>query len=1088
MRTLNLGYMSKQKQRTIVACSMAWLTGTTAALPSDRGPLFDLAAHGTAYQMVVEQGGAYLVNVGAHQALEISAPAGGSAEVRIYPPGDTFWDLRDDAFISLDIENRRSEETAFRIDTGSEYPWSVDIHRGRGALMHLGWLHGGETRQFNCFLIRHEELNEGLYDLTAFPNMRGKPHKLVLLGWFGLDVTKINQITIHLPIADFPRTVRVHQVFRYESALAEEWLADPESFFPFIDRYGQYNKADWPGKIHSDADLQTAREEEDIDLAAHPWPASFNQYGGFAAGLDYGATGHFRVQKIDGRWMFIDPDGRPFWSFGVNSTGNTGVGNVWNRRHFFEWLPDEDPETASFLSNSSYRVGELNLWRKYGDEYESIYKERALQRMRSWTLNTLGGWQRVDLGQSIPGKLPYTWTVRYTPPRLGTGIPDPYDPGFRDAIRAGLAEVPDTWEDPFCIGYFVDNELSWGMNGLFDAAFEAAGPAREAFIIGLQGTYATVDDLAAAWGISIAAFEDVASLDPVDIRALGSDDVTAFYDDFVETYFRTIREEMDAVAPNKLYLGCRWNNWNQRVIERAANHVDVFSFNLYRKEIRDHDFYGVDKPFISTEFNFGAVDRGKFFPGLGWSSDQRNRGEQAMHYIQSALDNPLCVGAHWFMWMNTVTWGRGNGENAGMGLVDDADTPYPEIRAAMRTIGSNLYAALDLEVEISPPYPTPAQWLHPPVATDPVTVVMEAVVAEGSYPPFEYHFEEVSGNLGGVNSGWQMLPVYTNHHLLPNTEYVFTVQTRDAHGRVTERSIEKSVVTPAAPPAWIISETLIEEHFDNAEAPFNSLPPFPANRWHANDARDWERDSSAGGNSLALTGSALRLGWGFDEVVARFFTEEPWSLENGYRLRGEWEIENVLELHLGAIAGFGEYAPSTGDMIQRIKSISFGETEEPLIGQTGSFSILLTPEELVSSGVQSPNYIGVFFHCDDDGTLFHRSGTGAPRNDVYLLRAIWVERLVRTQEDLLPGILMMGAIRSAEPPEGESGLQLTVPGEQVLLGRMYILEVAPTLEGPWRAMDHRVPPASGESLVLGLAADMPGKSAFFRIRTEWDFE
>ena len=35
-----------------------------------------------------------------------------------------------------------------------------------------------------------------------------------------------------------------------------------------------------------------------------------------------------------------------------------------------------------------------------------------------------------------------------------------------------------------------------------------------------------------------------------------------------------------------------------------------------------------DKPYIISEFNFGALDSGKFYPGLGYASDQRNRGEK----------------------------------------------------------------------------------------------------------------------------------------------------------------------------------------------------------------------------------------------------------------------------------------------------------------------------------------------------------------------------------------------------------------------------------------------------------------------------
>ena len=76
---------------------------------------------------------------------------------------------------------------------------------------------------------------------------------------------------------------------------------DPEHFFPFLDRYGQFVHRDWPGKIKSDADLVRAREVEAKDMAAHPGPKDWDKWGGWAAGPQLKATGHFRVEKVDGQ-------------------------------------------------------------------------------------------------------------------------------------------------------------------------------------------------------------------------------------------------------------------------------------------------------------------------------------------------------------------------------------------------------------------------------------------------------------------------------------------------------------------------------------------------------------------------------------------------------------------------------------------------------------------------------------------------------------------------------------------------------------------------------------------------------------------
>ena len=56
-------------------------------------------------------------------------------------------------------------------------------------------------------------------------------------------------------------------------------------------------------------------------MLSNPSSKEWNKYGGFLKGPRHQGTGHFRVEKIDGKWWFLDPDGYLFWSNGVNSAG-----------------------------------------------------------------------------------------------------------------------------------------------------------------------------------------------------------------------------------------------------------------------------------------------------------------------------------------------------------------------------------------------------------------------------------------------------------------------------------------------------------------------------------------------------------------------------------------------------------------------------------------------------------------------------------------------------------------------------------------------------------------------------------------------
>ena len=56
--------------------------------------------------------------------------------------------------------------------------------------------------------------------------------------------------------------------------------------------------------------------------------------------------------------------------------------------------------------------------------------------------------------------------------------------------------------DPWCVGFFVDNELSWGDEtslGLAALASPAEQQAKKVFVDDLKAKYQTIEKLNAAW-------------------------------------------------------------------------------------------------------------------------------------------------------------------------------------------------------------------------------------------------------------------------------------------------------------------------------------------------------------------------------------------------------------------------------------------------------------------------------------------------------------------------------------------------------------------------------------------------------------
>ena len=128
---------------------------------------------------------------------------------------------------------------------------------------------------------------------------------------------------------------------------------DAKTFIPFIDEFGQFMHRDWPGKTHSVGELVDGRKTENEDIAAHPGPADRNQYGGWTAGPKLKATGAFRVEKFNGKWWLIDPEGRLFWSHGIDCVGSGNATPITDRRDYYAKLPNANSPLARFYGTGS---------------------------------------------------------------------------------------------------------------------------------------------------------------------------------------------------------------------------------------------------------------------------------------------------------------------------------------------------------------------------------------------------------------------------------------------------------------------------------------------------------------------------------------------------------------------------------------------------------------------------------------------------------------------------------------------------------------------------------------------------------------
>lgn len=486
------------------------------------------------------------------------------------------------------------------------------------------------------------------------------------------------------------------------------------TFCPFIDTFGQYTHADWPNKTHTLEDLAARRAAESTELGSLPGARSWNKYGGWKRGPLLQGTGFFRTAKYDGKWWLVDPDGRLFFSNGIDCIWPGESTPVDGRSEWFQDFPGLQADFKDFLTPgsswwghyvdrtpSTFDFAGVNLKRKYGADWRRDFADVTHLRLRSWGLNTIGNWS--DPALFAQKRMPYVAAVHFASrPLDGTKgywgrFRDVFDPNFGTQLRASMADqATASADDPWCIGYFIDNELIWGSDislSLATLSSPAYQAAKQVFVADLMGKYRAIEKLNAVWGMTYKSWGDVIESRDTPDKVRAHDDLLAFYQHTVRQYFKLCRQAVRETAPNHLYLGCRFSGVNPAVVETAAHYCDVLSYNVYRRSVADFRLpEGVDAPVIIGEFHFGATDRGQFYPGLVRVKDQAERAVAYKEFVGDALRHPNIVGCHWFSYRDEPTTGRTlDGENYQNGFVDVTDTPYPETIQAAREIGYKMY-------------------------------------------------------------------------------------------------------------------------------------------------------------------------------------------------------------------------------------------------------------------------------------------------------------------------------------------------------------------------------------------------------------
>ncbi|TVP81586.1 MAG: hypothetical protein EA353_01415, partial [Puniceicoccaceae bacterium] len=465
-------------------------------------------------------------------------------------------------------------------------------------------------------MLPRQQLPEDHPFRQRFGNLYGFPHGFQR-HWRHIEAGAIREVRLHMQWSDAARdeSIEISRPFGAGRFSVDPAVLD-EFPLPLVDTFGQLRHRDWPGKVYS-ADELVRDGQRDMALARQvSMPEHLNRFGGWADGPKMEATGYFRVEKLNDQWWFVDPEGRLFWSLGVNSLSMGTNTPVAGREALFpsDW---EGPQTRPFWNNLALKFGE--------EARLASHVELSLSRMIDWGLNTIGAW---SMRESFEAKrVPYTLIVHTDKEGIGSisKLPDPYSSRFRESLRSSLERLAaEHAENPWLLGVFIHNELGWP--GGTRLAEEILGgrpnaPARRAAIALLEETHGSISALNRAWGSNFSDFNSVRSavrpIEEAANRAAYHSDLEAIQTMFTEAYFAYCREMMDEYFPNHLYLGGRFHNNRDYLTEAASKFVDVVSVNLYRYTLRGYSTRQVvERPYLIGEFHFGVIDHGMWGAGL----------------------------------------------------------------------------------------------------------------------------------------------------------------------------------------------------------------------------------------------------------------------------------------------------------------------------------------------------------------------------------------------------------------------------------------------------------------------------------------
>lgn len=464
-----------------------------------------------------------------------------------------------------------------------------------------------------------------------------------------------------------------------------------------MDKFGQNARKDFPGKIASEEELKADIAAQERYFASFK-PHALDEFGGLPGSgekLGLKKTGFFHTQKINERWVLVNPAGNAFFQLGIcGMVPCDDFTYVTGREEVFEWLPPREGEFAGawhkdkWWSDKAVSFYIANVIRKFGKWDVDENQERNIARVRQLGFNSSGAWAHIS-DKTKELKWPYCPFLPNPKAMPGIrGIFDPFSAENIAFIEKRYAEVlPARADDPLVIGWFLENEQAFEdlPRGLPKLGEKDAAKVR--LIANMEKKYKTIAAFNEAWGIKEESFASAIKNSLPVLTKAAFDDMHEFTGEVIEAYYKLIRENFDKHNKNHMLIGNRWQPGtanSEQLCRIAGKYNDIISVNYYTYGI-DKNFveriykWSGEKPQLWSEFHYcSGKDSG--VPGRVDVGSQEMRGLAYRNYVENAAALGFVLGVQWFILVDQPLTGRFfskySGENYNVGLFCVADRPY----------------------------------------------------------------------------------------------------------------------------------------------------------------------------------------------------------------------------------------------------------------------------------------------------------------------------------------------------------------------------------------------------------------------------